>query len=50
MGRRGGITDNLDRLVNRHSQLVYWVATEICLTASQGKRVHLIKKFIKTAQ
>ncbi|OQV15103.1 Rap guanine nucleotide exchange factor 4 [Hypsibius exemplaris] len=50
LGRQTGITNNLDRLVTRHSQISWWVATEICLTSSQGKRVHLIKKFIKAAQ
>lgn len=43
------ITSNLDRFLWHFSQLQYWVATEVCLTRSVGRRVQLLQKFIKLA-
>ncbi|XP_055336396.1 rap guanine nucleotide exchange factor 4-like isoform X2 [Paramacrobiotus metropolitanus] len=49
LGRSTGITSNLDRLLVRFNQIQFWVSSEMCLTSSQSKRVHLLKKFIKAA-
>ncbi|CAF3762344.1 unnamed protein product [Rotaria sp. Silwood1] len=45
----GKITANLDRFMRRFNEIQYWVVTEICLTPSSGKRVQLLRKFIKIA-
>lgn len=46
-GRRE--TANLELLLQRCSEVTHWVATEVLLCEAQGKRVHLLKKFIKIA-
>nr|XP_032644804.1 rap guanine nucleotide exchange factor-like 1 [Chelonoidis abingdonii] len=46
-GRRE--TANLELLLQRCSEVQHWVATEILLCESLGKRAHLLKKFIKIA-
>uniref|UniRef100_A0A8C8SAF5 Rap guanine nucleotide exchange factor like 1 n=1 Tax=Pelusios castaneus TaxID=367368 RepID=A0A8C8SAF5_9SAUR len=46
-GRRE--TANLELLLQRCSEVQHWVATEILLCESPGKRAHLLKKFIKIA-
>ena len=43
----GKITANLDTFMRRFNELQYWIVTEICLTPSPGKRVQLLRKFIK---
>ncbi|CAF0947101.1 unnamed protein product [Rotaria sordida] len=45
----GKITANLDRFMRRFNEIQYWVVTEICLTPTSGKRVQLLRKFIKIA-
>ncbi|KAG6929783.1 Rap guanine nucleotide exchange factor like 1, partial [Chelydra serpentina] len=46
-GRRE--TANLELLLQRCSEVQHWVATEVLLCESLGKRAHLLKKFIKIA-
>uniref|UniRef100_A0A674IUG6 Rap guanine nucleotide exchange factor like 1 n=1 Tax=Terrapene triunguis TaxID=2587831 RepID=A0A674IUG6_9SAUR len=46
-GRRE--TANLELLLQRCSEVQHWVATEMLLCESLGKRAHLLKKFIKIA-
>uniref|UniRef100_A0A670JQR4 Rap guanine nucleotide exchange factor like 1 n=1 Tax=Podarcis muralis TaxID=64176 RepID=A0A670JQR4_PODMU len=46
-GRRE--TANLELLLQRCSEVQHWVATEVLLCESLGKRAHLLKKFIKVA-
>lgn len=46
-GRRE--TANLELLLQRCSEVTHWVATEVLLCEAPGKRVHLLKKFIKIA-
>ncbi|KAH0626865.1 hypothetical protein JD844_002130 [Phrynosoma platyrhinos] len=46
-GRRE--TANLELLLQRCSEVQHWVATEVLLCESVGKRAHLLKKFIKIA-
>lgn len=46
-GRRE--TANLELLLQRCSEVTHWVATEVLLCEAQGKRVQLLKKFIKIA-
>ncbi|XP_050790731.1 rap guanine nucleotide exchange factor-like 1 isoform X1 [Gopherus flavomarginatus] len=46
-GRRE--TANLELLLQRCSEVQHWVATEILLCESLGKRAHLLKKLIKIA-
>ncbi|CAF0781884.1 unnamed protein product [Adineta steineri] len=43
------ITANLDTFMRRFNEIQYWIVTEICLTPSPGKRVQLLRKFIKLA-
>ncbi|XP_037907133.1 rap guanine nucleotide exchange factor 4 isoform X2 [Hermetia illucens] len=45
----GKITANLDVFIRRFNEIQYWVVTEIVSTASMGKRVALLRKFIKLA-
>ena len=45
----GKITANLDTFMRRFNEIQYWIVTEICLTPSPGKRVQLLRKFIKVA-
>ncbi|XP_045649010.1 rap guanine nucleotide exchange factor 5 isoform X1 [Ursus americanus] len=49
--RQGGgeHTANLSLLLQRCNEIQLWVATEILLCAQLGKRVQLVKKFIKIA-
>ena len=35
--------------MRRFNEIQYWIVTEICLTPSVGKRVQLLRKFIKIA-
>ncbi|XP_076858904.1 rap guanine nucleotide exchange factor 4 isoform X3 [Brachyhypopomus gauderio] len=42
-------TANLDLFLRRFNQLQLWVVTEVCLCSALGKRVQLLKKFIKIA-
>ncbi|XP_026883350.2 rap guanine nucleotide exchange factor 4 isoform X2 [Electrophorus electricus] len=42
-------TANLDLFLRRFNQLQLWVVTEVCLCTPLGKRVQLLKKFIKIA-
>ncbi|XP_012411460.1 rap guanine nucleotide exchange factor-like 1 isoform X2 [Trichechus manatus latirostris] len=46
-GRRE--TANLELLLQRCSEVTHWVATEVLLCESAGKRAQLLKKFIKIA-
>lgn len=46
-GRRE--TANLELLLQRCSEVTHWVATEVLLCEAPGKRVQLLKKFIKIA-
>ncbi|XP_067397357.1 rap guanine nucleotide exchange factor-like 1 [Emydura macquarii macquarii] len=46
-GRRE--TANLELLLQRCSEVQHWVATEMLLCESLGKRAHLLKKFVKIA-
>ena len=43
------ITVNLDLLMRRFNEIQYWVCTELCLCQNIGKRVTLLRKFIKLA-
>lgn len=43
------ITANLDVFIRRFNEIQYWTVTEIVSTASLGKRVSLLRKFIKLA-
>ncbi|XP_078571706.1 rap guanine nucleotide exchange factor 4-like isoform X4 [Branchiostoma floridae x Branchiostoma japonicum] len=45
----GKITSNLDLLLRRFNEVQFWVVTEMCLTPQVGKRVQLLRKFIKIA-
>ncbi|CAF0731178.1 unnamed protein product [Rotaria sordida] len=45
----GKLTANLDIFMRRFNEIQYWIVTEICLTPSPGKRVQLLRKFIKLA-
>ncbi|XP_034524949.1 rap guanine nucleotide exchange factor 5 isoform X1 [Ailuropoda melanoleuca] len=45
----GEHTANLSLLLQRCNEIQLWVATEILLCAQLGKRVQLVKKFIKIA-
>ncbi|CAF0894833.1 unnamed protein product [Didymodactylos carnosus] len=45
----GKITANLDVFMRRFNEVQYWIVTEVCLTTSLGKRVQLLRKFIKLA-
>ncbi|CAF1204041.1 unnamed protein product [Adineta steineri] len=45
----GKITANLDIFMRRFNEIQFWIVTEICLTPSPGKRVQLLRKFIKLA-
>ncbi|XP_077869174.1 rap guanine nucleotide exchange factor 4-like [Saccoglossus kowalevskii] len=45
----GKITCNLDMLLRRFNEVQFWVVTEMCLTNTLGKRVQLLRKFIKIA-
>jgi Rap guanine nucleotide exchange factor 5 len=40
---------NLSLLLQRCNEVQLWVATEILLCSQLGKRVQLVKKFIKIA-
>ncbi|KAF6209024.1 hypothetical protein GE061_014767 [Apolygus lucorum] len=42
-------TANLDVFLRRFNELQYWVVTEICMTSSLSKRVHVLRKIIKLA-
>uniref|UniRef100_A0A3B3QQ01 Rap guanine nucleotide exchange factor 4 n=1 Tax=Paramormyrops kingsleyae TaxID=1676925 RepID=A0A3B3QQ01_9TELE len=42
-------TANLDLFLRRFNEVQLWVVTEVCLCAQLGKRVQLLKKFIKIA-
>lgn len=44
-----GVTANLDVFIRRFNELQYWVATELCSATSLGRRVSLLRKFIKLA-
>ncbi|XP_019405886.1 PREDICTED: rap guanine nucleotide exchange factor-like 1 isoform X2 [Crocodylus porosus] len=46
-GRRE--TANLELMLQRCSEVQHWVATEILLCETLGKRAHLLKKFVKIA-
>ena len=41
------ITANLDMFMRRFNEMQYWVCTELCLCENIGKRVILLRKFIK---
>lgn len=43
------ITANLDVFIRRFNEIQYWTVTEIVSTSSLGKRVSLLRKFIKLA-
>ncbi len=43
------ITANLDMFMRRFNEVQYWVCTELCLCQNIGKRVTLLRKFIKIA-
>lgn len=43
------ITANLDVFIRRFNEIQFWVVTEIVSTVSHGKRVSLLRKFIKLA-
>ncbi|XP_043910954.1 rap guanine nucleotide exchange factor-like 1 [Protopterus annectens] len=43
-------TANLELLLQRCSEVQHWVATEMLLSEALGKRVQLLKKFIRTAE
>jgi Rap guanine nucleotide exchange factor 4 len=43
------ITANLDIFMKSFNEIQYWVVTEICLCINIGKRVSLLRKFIKVA-
>ena len=43
------ITANLDLFMRRFNEIQYWVCTELCLCQNIGKRVTLLRKFIKVA-
>ena len=43
------ITANLDLFMRRFNEVQFWVCTEICLCHNIGKRVTLLRKFIKLA-
>ncbi|XP_059140453.1 rap guanine nucleotide exchange factor 4-like [Physella acuta] len=45
-----GISANLEQLLKRFEQLQYWVVTEMVLVTNLGKRVQILRKFIKLAQ
>ncbi|KAI8785990.1 rap guanine nucleotide exchange factor 4 [Biomphalaria glabrata] len=45
-----GIFPNLQQFLKRFEQLQYWVVTEMVLLTNLGKRVQLLRKFIKLAQ
>ncbi|XP_070564764.1 rap guanine nucleotide exchange factor 4-like isoform X2 [Ptychodera flava] len=45
----GKITCNLEMLLRRFNEVQFWVVTEMCLTNNLGKRVQLLRKFIKIA-
>ncbi|KAH9509712.1 Rap guanine nucleotide exchange factor 4 [Bulinus truncatus] len=45
-----GIFPNLQQFLRRFEQLQYWVVTEMVLLTNLGKRVQLLRKFIKLAQ
>ncbi|XP_047112934.1 rap guanine nucleotide exchange factor 4 [Schistocerca piceifrons] len=45
----GQITANLDVFLRRFNEIQFWVVTELCLTQSLGKRVQILRKFIKLA-
>ncbi|KAK3093903.1 hypothetical protein FSP39_021642 [Pinctada imbricata] len=51
MGRHqfGAITANLDIFLRRFNEIQYWVVTEMMLAQNVGKRVQLLRKFIKIA-
>uniref|UniRef100_A0A3Q3VTQ5 Uncharacterized protein n=1 Tax=Mola mola TaxID=94237 RepID=A0A3Q3VTQ5_MOLML len=42
-------TVNLDLFLRRFNEIQFWVITEMCLCSQLGKRVQLLKKFIKIA-
>uniref|UniRef100_UPI003590140A rap guanine nucleotide exchange factor 4-like n=2 Tax=Myxine glutinosa TaxID=7769 RepID=UPI003590140A len=42
-------TANLDLFLCRFNELQFWVITEMCLCSQLGKRVQLLRKFIKVA-
>ncbi|XP_013390231.1 rap guanine nucleotide exchange factor 4 isoform X1 [Lingula anatina] len=44
------ISANFDRFLQRFNVVQYWVLTEMCLTPNLGKRVQMLKKFIKIAE
>uniref|UniRef100_A0A8C4QSK6 Rap guanine nucleotide exchange factor 4b n=1 Tax=Eptatretus burgeri TaxID=7764 RepID=A0A8C4QSK6_EPTBU len=43
-------TANLDLFLRRFNELQFWVITEMCLCSQLGKRVQLLRKFIKVAK
>ncbi|CAH1788290.1 unnamed protein product [Owenia fusiformis] len=43
------ITANLDIFLRRFNEIQYWVVSEMCLASNLGKRVTLLRKFIKLA-
>lgn len=43
------ITANLDLFLRRFNEVQYWVVTEMVLAQNVGKRVQLLRKFIKVA-
>ncbi|CAL1533829.1 unnamed protein product, partial [Lymnaea stagnalis] len=45
-----GVAANLEQFLRRFDQLQYWVVTEMVLLNNVGKRVQLLRKFIKLAQ
>ena len=47
LGRK--VKSNLDLFLRRFNEIQYWVVTEICLANTLGKRVQLLRKFIKLA-
>ncbi|XP_065559273.1 rap guanine nucleotide exchange factor 4-like isoform X3 [Artemia franciscana] len=43
------IKSNLDIFLRRFNELQFWIVTEICLAGTLGRRVTLLRKFIKLA-
>ena len=43
------ITSNLDLFMRRFNEIQFWVCTELCFCNNIGKRVSLLRKFIKIA-
>jgi len=43
------VKSNLDLFLRRFNEIQFWVVTEMCLANTIGKRVQLLRKFIKLA-